>query len=314
MDEEKSQHCLRFRTRTRRWNSAVITLWTVTFMTVFDFGHDTLAVVVTTVIMIQRRKSHEVRTLVDSGWFGWTYSSNNDDNRIKMSSLLGVAAGGPPARTGRGDLPNFFVLRGHSTHKHKVPLHPRNDFNALFVAAMASNTTPSSSTVPKATTSVAPSSLSSSGVTGVVSRTGTSGSSSTSSSNTHHNYDERLERVWRSLASSVVVATHKAENLATETKQKPPDQCKQSLKELDEAVITFLRTRLEYRRQLALVEAKLEGRAQELEALESCVRSQPRARKRKRDEHHHHADGGDDSHHQNLDTANILGEAGLGHF
>jgi hypothetical protein len=134
-------------------------------------------------------------------------------------------------------------------------------------------------------------------------------SSSTGQQQQHHNYEERLERVWRSLASSVVVATHKAENLAIETKQKPPDQCKHSLKELDEAVITFLRTRLEYRRQLALVEAKLEGRAQELEALESCVRSQPRARKRKRDM--------DDNHHENNGTSasehtNILGFTGTG--
>ena len=53
-------------------------------------------------------------------------------------------------------------------------------------------------------------------------------------------------------------------------------------KELNDCVVTFLRTRVEWHRLLGNVQAKLQGQAQEREALEGFVRTQPRLGKRKR--------------------------------
>ena len=55
-------------------------------------------------------------------------------------------------------------------------------------------------------------------------------------------------------------------------------------RELDEAVAFFLRTRREFHRLLSHTEAKLQGKAEEMESLETYVRTQPRigTRKRKR--------------------------------
>lgn len=55
-------------------------------------------------------------------------------------------------------------------------------------------------------------------------------------------------------------------------------------KELNESVVTFLRTRMELHRIIGHVEAKFQGKAQEIEALECYVRTQPRLGKRKRNE------------------------------
>lgn len=60
------------------------------------------------------------------------------------------------------------------------------------------------------------------------------------------------------------------------------DRTDANCRELNESVVTFLRTRMEWHRHLGHVEAKLQGKAQEMEALESYVRTQPRLGKRKR--------------------------------
>ena len=57
-----------------------------------------------------------------------------------------------------------------------------------------------------------------------------------------------------------------------------------SKRDLDESVVLFLRTRREFHRLLSHTEAKLQGKAEEMESLETYVRTQPRigTRKRKR--------------------------------
>lgn len=68
---------------------------------------------------------------------------------------------------------------------------------------------------------------------------------------------------------------HKAEK-AGENSTQP------NCRELEESVVTFLKKRIEFHRVLGNVEAKLQGKAQEREALEGYVRTQPRLGKRKR--------------------------------
>lgn len=83
----------------------------------------------------------------------------------------------------------------------------------------------------------------------------------------------RLRRMWRSFASTIVVAARAA--------SKAKDA---SDKVLDEAIVSVLRSRIDFRRNVTYVEIKLTGQAQEIEALEGCMRSQPSVgRKRKRD-------------------------------
>lgn len=112
-------------------------------------------------------------------------------------------------------------------------------------------------------------------------RTSGSGSfgKSTSGSHHHHHYthEERLAKAWRSMASSIVNAFQKAEKASNEN-------TRESLKELDDSVVTFIRARMDLHRWISMVEANLQGKAQEREALENYVRSKPRLGKRKRDD------------------------------
>lgn len=111
----------------------------------------------------------------------------------------------------------------------------------------------------------------------------------------HYREEDRLGRAWRSLASTVVMATQKAEKCASQLK--PPSSqsssqqpnhpivkpSKESLKDLDESVVHFLKTRIEYGRNISHLEAKLQGKAKEMETMDCYLRSQPRlGRKRKR--------------------------------
>jgi hypothetical protein len=92
---------------------------------------------------------------------------------------------------------------------------------------------------------------------------------------TYYTDEERLSKSWRNLASSIVGAFQRAEKAGAET-------TKETLKELDESVLVLIRTRMEFHRLLSRVEAKLQGKQQEMEALENYVRAQPRLGKRKR--------------------------------
>jgi hypothetical protein len=63
------------------------------------------------------------------------------------------------------------------------------------------------------------------------------------------------------------------------------DPNKATLKELDECVVGFLRMRVDWGRLVSYLEAKLEGKAKEMEILQNYVRSQPKlGRKRKQRE------------------------------
>ena len=54
------------------------------------------------------------------------------------------------------------------------------------------------------------------------------------------------------------------------------DMKKKTKRELEECIVLFLRTRREFHRLLSHVEAKLQGKAEEMESLETYVRTQPR--------------------------------------
>jgi hypothetical protein len=77
------------------------------------------------------------------------------------------------------------------------------------------------------------------------------------------------------MASSIVNCFQKAEKADKETSSK-------NCKELDESVVTFLRTRMEWHRLISHVEAKLQDKAQEMEALETYTRTQPRLGKKQK--------------------------------
>jgi len=98
------------------------------------------------------------------------------------------------------------------------------------------------------------------------------------------------------MGTVVVQMITKAENasklqqqLQLQPSQQLQQQVKESFKELDEAVVLFLRARMEFHRLLSHVEAKLQGKAEEMESLETYLRTQPKVGKRKRkrsDEEH----------------------------
>lgn len=92
-------------------------------------------------------------------------------------------------------------------------------------------------------------------------------SASSSSKNQPYQFTDadKLKQKWRSLVSSVVVANRAAEKAAGR-----PDS-----KELDDAVMTTLRSRNDFRRYAAIIEASLLGQAKENEALEALFRSTP---------------------------------------
>lgn len=91
-------------------------------------------------------------------------------------------------------------------------------------------------------------------------------------------HEERLSKLRRMLMTGILDMYQKAETAAKETTEK-------SLKELNESVKNnFFQPRIEYHRSIGHVEALLQGKEQEREALESYLRSQPRLGKRKRED------------------------------
>jgi len=102
--------------------------------------------------------------------------------------------------------------------------------------------------------------------------------SSSSTAQTFH-HEDRLEKTWRTLSNCFVGAKLKAEKAAAEP-------TKVAYKELDDYVVSFLRSRLEWGRLVSYLEAKLEGKEKEMATLQHFVRSQPTlgSRKRKRQE------------------------------
>jgi hypothetical protein len=82
-----------------------------------------------------------------------------------------------------------------------------------------------------------------------------------------------LRQKWQRYAQSVIHADRTAE------KAKDANS-----KEVGDAIIGVLRSNVDLRRTITYVEGKLTGQAQEMQALEGCMRSQPCVgRKRKRE-------------------------------
>eukprot|EP00535_Pseudo-nitzschia_heimii_P007467 CAMPEP_0197184394 /NCGR_PEP_ID=MMETSP1423-20130617/9781_1 /TAXON_ID=476441 /ORGANISM="Pseudo-nitzschia heimii, Strain UNC1101" /LENGTH=141 /DNA_ID=CAMNT_0042635191 /DNA_START=21 /DNA_END=446 /DNA_ORIENTATION=+ len=96
-------------------------------------------------------------------------------------------------------------------------------------------------------------------------------------------HEERLRKAWRVIGTTVANCISKAEKASDPTLANARD-IELKKRELDESVIFFLRTRREFHRLLSHAEAKLQGKAEEIESLETYVRTQPRigTRKRKR--------------------------------
>lgn len=93
--------------------------------------------------------------------------------------------------------------------------------------------------------------------------------------------EDLLLRTWRSIAHSVSLVTSKAEKVATAT----DTEREAAMKELSEATIGFLRYHVDWGRTITHMEAKLEGKAAELEWMQHYLRTQPSmGRKRKRTE------------------------------
>jgi hypothetical protein len=98
--------------------------------------------------------------------------------------------------------------------------------------------------------------------------------------------EERLQKAWRGLGTTVASCLSKAEkaataknaatNTAATTTVVSNDEKEKTKRELDDCTALFLRTRREFHRLLSHVEAKLQGKAEEMESLETYVRTQPR--------------------------------------
>jgi lipopolysaccharide export LptBFGC system permease protein LptF len=100
----------------------------------------------------------------------------------------------------------------------------------------------------------------------------------------HLTQEERLQRGWTNIRYTAVAAFERAQAASTAAEKKNHHDFQNNVKELDKSVVHFLKYRIEYHRLLSQIEAKLLGKAQEREALETYVRTQPRLGKRKRDE------------------------------
>ena len=59
-------------------------------------------------------------------------------------------------------------------------------------------------------------------------------------------------------------------------KQSDHPAVKEAFRDLDESVVTFLRSRIEFHHLLSRVEAKLRGKAEEMESLETYIAKEPK--------------------------------------
>ena len=108
----------------------------------------------------------------------------------------------------------------------------------------------------------------------------TSNSTTTTATKDQYQFTQvdKLKQKWRSLVSSIVVAHRTADKNSSSTT---------ITKELDEAVLTTLKARNDFRKYVALIESNLLGQAQENAELAALYRSEPSCagrRKRKRTE------------------------------
>jgi len=99
-------------------------------------------------------------------------------------------------------------------------------------------------------------------------------------------HEERLQKAWRIIGTTVANCISKAEKATApnseHTVRTNSSEKETKKRELDESVVLFLRTRREFHRLLSHTEAKLQGKAEEMESLETYVRTQSRVGTRKR--------------------------------
>mmetsp|Transcript_6183 Transcript_6183/g.9463 ORF Transcript_6183/g.9463 Transcript_6183/m.9463 type:complete len:273 (-) Transcript_6183:489-1307(-) len=92
----------------------------------------------------------------------------------------------------------------------------------------------------------------------------------------------KIRKSWRQVVSSAVITFRTADKfrakLAAVQQQHPSLDTSPMLfsKEVDEGIVTSLRARADFRKNLTVLEGKVSGQAQEAEALESCRRTQSR--------------------------------------
>lgn len=112
---------------------------------------------------------------------------------------------------------------------------------------------------------------------------GNSGSRKGSTSRPVH-HEDLLLRSWRSTAHGVALVTAKAERVVVvaSSPDSNPSTNEAAMKDLNDATIGFLRNQVEWGRSISYIEAKLEGKAAEMDALQHYLRSHPSmGRKRK---------------------------------
>ena len=97
-------------------------------------------------------------------------------------------------------------------------------------------------------------------------------------------HEERLRKAWRMIGTNVAFCMSKAEKAtaAGSAVKTSGNEHGAKTRELDDSVVLFLRHRREFHRLLSHTEAKLQGKAEEIESLETYVRTQPRIGRRKR--------------------------------
>jgi hypothetical protein len=96
-----------------------------------------------------------------------------------------------------------------------------------------------------------------------------------SSSGRHLHNEDLLLRTWRSIAHSVAIVINKAEKVSVDPSNRD------LIKELNEATVGFLRNHMDWGRSISYLEAKLEGKAAEKEALQHYARSHPCMRRKR---------------------------------
>jgi hypothetical protein len=86
-----------------------------------------------------------------------------------------------------------------------------------------------------------------------------------------YHHDEKLPKAYRAMGTAIVGILERAEK-AVATEPMNIERCR----DLDRAVVQFLHTRIQFHRLLGHVEAAMLGKAEEMESLETYVRTQPK--------------------------------------
>ena len=94
--------------------------------------------------------------------------------------------------------------------------------------------------------------------------------------------EERLLKLWSNMRYTVASSFEKSHLADVAAEQKNKKEFQAQFTELSKNILHFLTYRRDYHRLLSQIEAKLEGKAQERQALETYVRTAPRLGKRKR--------------------------------